>query len=1021
MTSNIINLILFTMKKIILLFMALTCSASLLMTSAMAQSNESDIIISEILYNPPGTDSIEFIEIYNNGSSPFDLNGCKIIGPFTYPFGEITIQPSEYYVIANDSALMKRLFGITTGHWGNHSLVNSSKLVQILDVSQNVLDSVCYSSSAPWPRITTSGGPSIELNNMTSDNSLGAQWKLSTTYGTTLNSGDTLFCSPGAANLPYIPEADFYCESRTIHPATSAAFLNTSFGNDLTYEWIFEGGSPNISYQENPTILYSDAGFYNVKLTASNITGSHTLEKSDYIAVRPEECEVISTLPFTENFSSIPECWTLQPANGTGAWILDNTYGYNDNTSLKFNCAAYPAGTTAKISTPQIDLSEYNMPSLSFYYYGPNNNADIPPTITIKEFDGTLSLLSENVVSASTDTWLQFSKMLNTNTEYILLTTVNTENNNAIYIDYLELKDRPANTWKVSGNVTVENVPVANVSISIDAETSATTDVNGEYFVYVDYLWSGIIKPVSENYLFSPSYAEIVDISGDMENVNFTACVLPEGWYFQQTAASHSFCILSTAIAPNSGIPTGSLIGVFYNDELGEHCCGAGIYPDGETFCLNAWALDEISGDGGFQNGNEIIWKVYNAENSRVLYANAEYSSGPEVFQTDELSLISSLAIDQSNQILTIPAGWSAISSYIIPYDDSLADIFATSSSEIIAVMNDSGIFFPNSGNSTLSTWNAESGWLIKTLSNITTTFTGGINRDMQVVLPEGWTLFPVKTDAPADIETVFADILDKVDIIKGYGNNEIYVPGITGSFDLLPGKAYKARLNSQDTVSFEYATPGGKSPKSTACIAFPNSEIVPPTNIDHVFIFNCGDSLLNGDIIGAFSDERLYCCGSGSVDENGLTVFKVFGDDMLTPEIDGMTALEKISFCLYRDGKTYNINVNFDPSSANRDRFIPDGLSLINKIKITSMGDEENSPSKIKLYPNPVDNILFVEKNDDIIYIYKILSVTGTEISSGTLSNRVNEIYLGDCNKGMMIISISDNNGWKMTGKIVK
>lgn len=58
------------------------------------------------------------------------------------------------------------------------------------------------------------------------------------------------------------------------------AITNQSTGAD-TFEWTFEGAEPSSSTKENPgTIVYSTAGSYSLKLTASNVDGSEdTLEK----------------------------------------------------------------------------------------------------------------------------------------------------------------------------------------------------------------------------------------------------------------------------------------------------------------------------------------------------------------------------------------------------------------------------------------------------------------------------------------------------------------------------------------------------------------------------------------------------------------------------------------------------------------------------------------------------------------------------------------------------------------------
>ena len=61
------------MKKVYLItFLSIVFACIGFNTSA-----QNDIVITEIMYNPPesGTDSLEFIEIYNKGEGTIDLSG----------------------------------------------------------------------------------------------------------------------------------------------------------------------------------------------------------------------------------------------------------------------------------------------------------------------------------------------------------------------------------------------------------------------------------------------------------------------------------------------------------------------------------------------------------------------------------------------------------------------------------------------------------------------------------------------------------------------------------------------------------------------------------------------------------------------------------------------------------------------------------------------------------------------------------------------------------------------------------
>lgn len=81
------------------------------------------------------------------------------------------------------------------------------------------------------------------------------------------------------------PGIKFSASSQTIAQGGSVTFTDESTAMPNAWKWTFEGGSPAESTDQNPTVTYSTAGKYAVTLEATNIAGSSTLVKSDYIVV----------------------------------------------------------------------------------------------------------------------------------------------------------------------------------------------------------------------------------------------------------------------------------------------------------------------------------------------------------------------------------------------------------------------------------------------------------------------------------------------------------------------------------------------------------------------------------------------------------------------------------------------------------------------------------------------------------------------------------------------------------------
>lgn len=85
------------------------------------------------------------------------------------------------------------------------------------------------------------------------------------------------------------PNADFAVSSSQVYTNSVVQFYNRSSGDIESWEWSFEGGSPDTSSSENPTVRYSSSGEYDVQLITSNDSESDTLFIENYITVLERE------------------------------------------------------------------------------------------------------------------------------------------------------------------------------------------------------------------------------------------------------------------------------------------------------------------------------------------------------------------------------------------------------------------------------------------------------------------------------------------------------------------------------------------------------------------------------------------------------------------------------------------------------------------------------------------------------------------------------------------------------------
>ncbi len=157
-----------------------------------------DIVITEIMYNSPGNDSLDFIELYNNSGIPRNLVGCYFEQGFDFVFPEVVMQPGDFIIIAEDSVNFEITYGITPFKWSGQLDNNSEKIIFNF-VDGDTIDFVDYNDNNGWPELADGEGHSLVLCDVDADNNDTLSWQIASTF-TGITIGDTLdmFANPGA-------------------------------------------------------------------------------------------------------------------------------------------------------------------------------------------------------------------------------------------------------------------------------------------------------------------------------------------------------------------------------------------------------------------------------------------------------------------------------------------------------------------------------------------------------------------------------------------------------------------------------------------------------------------------------------------------------------------------------------------------------------------------------------------------------------------------------------------------------
>lgn len=177
----------------------------------------------------------------------------------------------------------------------------------------------------------------------------------------------------------------FSASTTNVSLGSSISFTDASYGDIVSWNWAFEGGTPSSSTAHNPSgISYNTAGTYDVTLTITDAQGnSETLTKENYI-------HVIES--YNMSNTTVTTCDAIFYDSG-GA---NANYGNQLNYTMTF----YPESEGAKVNVSFIEFNTennydflyiYDGPSTSYTQIGKYSGATSPGQITANNEAGALT------------------------------------------------------------------------------------------------------------------------------------------------------------------------------------------------------------------------------------------------------------------------------------------------------------------------------------------------------------------------------------------------------------------------------------------------------------------------------------------------------------------------------------------------------------------------------------------------------------------------------------------------------
>ena len=452
-------------------------------------------------------------------------------------------------------------------------------------------------------------------------------------------------------------------------------------------------------------------------------------------------------------------------------------------------------------------------------------------------------------------------------------------------------------------------------------------------------------------------------------------------------------------------------------------------------------ATSHTTGEYSWYFNNEIVY----GQNSSTLIINNLTPDNAGYYQCVylngcgqvESSVVLVQILENSTYQFIVPQGWSGISSYVMPNNPAMEDVFTDVVDDLVLISDNIGFYWPAQNINTLDDWSVSTGYKIKMDASVGLDVDGFIRYPSQeLTIPTGWSYLPVNAICAFDVDELFLP-MPEITMIKDIAQTGIYWPeySINTLVDLYPGKAYSILNSSGSPVTLTYPKCDGLfklTMAETIEVENPWNEVV-KTPSTHVFGFDAAAlaQFEQGDIIGAFNQDG-YCAGVLLVDQPaGSQILVAFANDQITTARDGLEDGESVTYKVFRNStnEEFLLDVTYVTQSPNNGLFIHNGISMIGEVEFKTSSIGTNSPFGnnviMQAYPNPSTGLINVELKGDVYSSGKLFvtNINGQLVYESEFDHLTSvtslNIDLSNLIKGVYYLRLTSDEFTK-TGKII-
>ncbi len=271
-----------------------------------------------------------------------------------------------------------------------------------------------------------------------------------------------------------LPVADFTSDVQDGCVPLVVNFIDQSSSNSDFWVWTMPGASPDASTEQNPTVVYNQAGTYDVTLEVINAAGSNSITYTDFITIYPEALAVFVytidglTVNFTNNSENADSyLWDFGDGNSSTEEDPSHTYDDGGTYTVVLTATSDLCGDATFTQTFTLDAA----PVAAF-------------TSDIQEGCAPLTVQFTDASSSNPDTWVWTFEGGNPGTSTAQNPTV-TYNTPGTYDVTLTVSNAAGqNSITEVGYIVITTVPDASFTSSINGVQVdfTNTTINGDTY-----------------------------------------------------------------------------------------------------------------------------------------------------------------------------------------------------------------------------------------------------------------------------------------------------------------------------------------------------------------------------------------------------------------------------------------------------------------------------------------------------------------------------------------------------------